>query len=139
MSRFFLDTHILYWLISEDPKLDSNLRDDILYANGDQYLTSEFVVLELVHLNQLGKIKIPGGVKALYESISSMNIELDQIEDNTFEVLEKIPFITINGTRHTDMMDRVIIAGCIANSEVLISHDMKFPHYRRFGLKLLEA
>lgn len=139
MARYFLDTHIVYWLISESPKLDNNLREDILYPSGDIYLTSEFVILELTHLCQLEKIKIPGGVKALQASLSSMNVELDLITDKAFEVLEKTPILTIDGKKHTDMIDRIIIANCIAYNETLISHDSKFPHYRKYGLKLLEA
>ena len=139
MARYFLDTHIVYWLISESPKLDNNLREDILYPSGDIYLTSEFVILELTHLCQLEKIKIPGGVKALQASLSSMNVELDLITDKAFEVLEKTPILTIDGKKHTDMIDRIIIANCIAYNETLISHDSKVPQYRKYGLKLLEA
>ncbi len=139
MARFFLDTHVAYWLVSENPKLDDKLRDDILYPSGNQYLISDFVILELTHLNQLGKIKIPGGSKALFGAFESMNIEKELITDSTFGILENIPILTIGGSKHTDMMDRAIIAHCIANKETLISHDSKFPCYRTYGLKLLEA
>lgn len=138
MARYFLDTHIAYWLVSDSPKLDPNLRDNILYSSG-KYITSEFVLLELIHLNQLGKIKLPGGIKTLLESFGSMNIEIDLIPKKAFEELEKIPILTINKDRHTDMIDRVIIAHCIASKYTVISHDAKFPHYRKFGLELLEA
>lgn len=37
------------------------------------------------------------------------------------------------------MIDRVIIADCIANKYTMVSHDAKFPYYRKYGLKLLEA
>jgi PIN domain nuclease of toxin-antitoxin system len=139
MARFFLDTHVAYWLVSESPKLDENLRDDILYPSGNQYLINDFVILELTHLNQIGKLKIPGGSKALFGAFESMNIEMDLITERTFGTLENIPILTIGGSKHTDMMDRAIIAHCIANKGTLISHDSKFPYYRTYGLKLLEA
>lgn len=132
-------THIAYWLVSDSRKLAPNLRDNILYSTGGKYITSEFVLLELIHLNQLGKIKIPGGIKTLFESFGSMNIEIDLIPKKAFEELEKIPILTINKDRHTDMIDRMIIAHCIASKYTVISHDAKFPHYRKFGLELLEA
>ena len=50
MSRYFLDTHIVGWLLSNSPKLDEELRYDIEYPSGNQYVTSEFVLLELLHL-----------------------------------------------------------------------------------------
>ena len=139
MARFFLDTHVAYWLVSESSKLDENLRDDILYPSGNQYLINDFVILELTHLNQIGKLKIPGGSKALFGAFESMNIEMDLITERTFGTLENIPILTIGGSKHTDMMDRAIIAHCIANKGTLISHDSKFPYYRTYGLKLLEA
>ena len=110
-----------------------------MYPSGNQYLISDFVILELTHLNQLGKIKIPGGSKTLFGAFESMNIEKELITDSTFGILENIPILTIGGSKHTDMMDRAIIAHCIANKETLISHDSKFPCYRTYGLKLLEA
>ena len=115
MARYLLDTHIAYWLVSEDPKLDPNLRDEILYPNGNIYFTS------------------------LHKALNSINVELDYISEKTYEVLEEIPILTINGKKHSDMIDRVIIANSIANKATIISHDSKFPHYRKYGLKLLEA
>ena len=58
MSRYFLDAHIVGWLLSDSPKLDEELRYDIEYPSGSQYVISEFVLLELLHLKQLGKIQI---------------------------------------------------------------------------------
>ena len=139
MARYFLDTHIVYWLISDNPVLDKNLRSDILYPSGDKYVVSEFVILELTHLNKLGKINIPGGVKAIYDSLSSMNIDIEPTTQKVFDSLEKLPILIVNNNRHTEMIDRVIIASCIAYKYTMISHDLKFPHYREYGLKLLEA
>lgn len=75
----------------------------------------------------------------MFGAFESMNIEMDSITNRTFEALENIPILTIGGSKHTDMMDRAIIDHCIANKETLISHDSKFPYYRSYGLKLLEA
>ncbi len=139
MNRYFLDTHIVAWLLDNNLKLDENLKFDIQYPSGNQYVTSEIVLLELMHIKQLGRISVAGTAIELINALESMNVGLEFMSTEVFTVLEKIPVLTISGARHTDMRDRVIIASCIANSEVLISHDMKFPHYRQFGLKLLEA
>lgn len=61
MIRYFLDTHVVIWLITNDLRLDENLRLDI------------------------------------------------------------------------------IIADCIANRYTMVSHDAKFPYYRKYGLNLLEV
>ena len=138
MARYFLDTHIIGWLLSNNPKLDERIRDDIEYPSGNRYFTSEFVILELMHLKQLGKLYIAGGAKDLLKMLYDRNIELELITKEVFDSLEKLPILTINKERHTDMIDRIIIADCIAGKHTCISHDTKFPHYRKYGLKLLE-
>ncbi|MBQ9434944.1 MAG: PIN domain-containing protein [Bacteroidales bacterium] len=139
MSRYFLDTHIVIWLVTNETKLDDDLRFDIEYPSGNQYVTSEFVLLEIMHLKQLGKINFTGSAEDILRVLSSMNISVDMITSDAFRVLDGIPILTIKKDRHTDMIDRIIIANCIANKYTLISHDSKFPHYRKYGLKLLEA
>ena len=92
-----------------------------------------------MHLKQLGKIKFIGSAKDLFDTLSSMNVGLSLISNKVFNVLENIPILTIYGDRHTDMIDRIIIAQSIAEQYTLVSHDCKFPYYRSYGLKLLEA
>ncbi len=136
MSRYFLDTHIVGWLLSDSPKLDEELRYDIEYPSGNQYVISEFVLLELLHLKQLGKIQITGNARDILSSIETLNIGLEPITDKVFEVLDEIPILTIGNDRHSDMIDRIIIAQSIADKCTLISHDRKFPYYRPYGLML---
>ena len=139
MAQYFLDTHIVTWLLTENKQLDKNLRFDIQYPHGDQYLISEFVIMELTHLKQLGKIQYKGSSMDLFNSLASINIKIEPTTQKVFESLEKLPILTINRDHHTEMIDRIIIADCIAYKYTMISHDQKFPYYREYGLKLLEA
>ena len=139
MKRYFLDTHIVIWLLTNNKQLNENIRFDIEYPSGRKYFTSVYVILEVMQLKQLGKIKFNGTAKDLLNRISDFNIEIDGITSNVFEKLDELPILTINKDRHTDMIDRVIIAHCIAYKYTAISHDAKFPHYRKYGLELLEA
>ena len=75
----------------------------------------------------------------LFNSLASINIKIEPTTQKVFESLEKLPILTINRDRHTEMIDRIIIADCIAYKYTMISHDQKFPYYREYGLKLLEA
>lgn len=140
MARYFLDTHIVVWLITDDPQLDENLRYDIQYPRkGDKYITSEFVVLELIQLKQLGKIKYIGTPEDLFKSLVSFGVELELTTTQVFDALDNLPILTIEKKPHTDMMDRIIIAHSIAYRCTLISHDHKFPYYCKHGLDLLKA
>ncbi|MBR3467020.1 MAG: PIN domain-containing protein, partial [Bacteroidales bacterium] len=140
MARYFLDTHIVVWLITDDHKLDESLKNEIKYPSAkDKYVTSEFVILELMHLKQLKKIDYKGTAKNLIESLASFGINLEPISTKVFETLEKLPILTIEKKAHTDMIDRIIIAQSIECNCTCISHDHKFPYYRKYDLKLLEA
>ena len=139
MIRYFLDTHVVIWLITNDLRLDENLRLDIEYPSGHQFVTSEYVILELIQLKQLGKINYKGTAADLFKILSSMNIGLNLIRENVFDALDKIPILTLKKKTHSDMIDRIIIADCIANRYTMVSHDAKFPYYRKYGLDLLEV
>lgn len=139
MARYFLDTHIVAWIITDSSKVNEDLMYDLMYPSGNKYITSEYVILELMHLKQLGKIKLQGTAKKLFSLLQDFGIELEFISDDVFEELEKLPLLTIEGKQHTDMMDRIIIAHSIANHCTLISQDRKFPHYRKYGLKLING
>ena len=102
-------------------------------------MTSEFVIAELLHLKQLGKIDYAGDVTELQNNLDALDIGLELVQPKVFEVLDKIPILTIHNNPHTDMIDRIIIAQSIANKCMLVSHDKKFPYYREYGLKLLET
>ena len=54
------------------------------------------------------------------------------------ETLYNLDMKTINTKTHGDYIDRMIIATAIANHYTMISADTKFPHYRQFGLHLIE-
>ena len=139
MSRYFLDTHVIGWLLSNDPKLNEHIKEDIEYPSGNRYFTSEYVILELLHLKQLGKLSVAGNVKDLFCMLQVRNIEIEFVSQRVFESLLDLPVLTIKKKTHSDMIDRIIIADCIANRYTMVSHDAKFPYYREYGLKLLEA
>lgn len=139
MAKYFLDTHTLLWYINNSGNLDKNIRFDITYPSGNSYSISNFVLLEIIQLKQLGKISLNLNSKQLYELLYEYEIGIDFTTPQVFEVLDNLPLLKIEKTLHSDMIDRAIIAHCIAHRYTCISHDRKFPEYRKFGLKLIES
>ena len=138
MREYLLDTHIIVWLLTGDPRLEGRLRDDILYYQ-HQYHVSQLSLLEMLHLQQLGRIALKKTAAEVQDTFLALNVAVDLASPRTFKTLEKIPMVAINGARHSDMVDRYLIADAITHRETLVSADLKFPHYRKYGLTLLEA
>lgn len=84
-------------------------------------------------------MSVAGNVKDFFSMLQVRNVEIELVSPKVFESLLDLPVLTIKKKSHSDMIDRVIIADCIANKYTMVSHDAKFPYYRKYGLKLLEA
>ena len=139
MAKFFLDTHVFYRFINSDGNLDKNIRESIANPKpNEHYVVSDFVMLELIQLKQLNKITHKKGLQGIMELMEYYNIERDMPDDNVWFKLDEIPMQKINNSIHSDPFDRVMIAHCIQSKYTMISADVKFPHYRQFGLHLIE-
>lgn len=131
-----LDSQALIWLISDDKRLDENIREDIECFR-HQYHVSDATILEYIQLQQLGKVK-PLPYATLEMKLHDLNITPESMLCKNARQLQDMPFLRIDGKQHTDPFDRIIIATAIANKYTLISSDIKFPHYRKLGLSLIE-
>ena len=140
MAKYFLDTHVFFWALTNDDRLDNNLKESIANPKPkEQYAVSDFVMLELIQLKQLNKITFQKGLKGLMELMAEYNILCDKFDNSVWFKLDEIPMINTNKKTHSDPFDRVIIAHCIQNQYTCISADTKFPAYRQFGLQLIEV
>jgi PIN domain nuclease of toxin-antitoxin system len=140
MAKYFLDTHIFYWFLNNDDRLDKNIREGIANPKPkEQYVVSDFVMLELVQLKQLNKITCPKGLQGIMDLMTDYNIGCEVLDYTVWFKLDEIPIQKINNTIHSDPFDRIMLAHCIQYRYTMISADKKFPHYRKFGLHLIEV
>ena len=140
MAKYFLDTHVFYDFLTDDKDLDKRIKESIANPKPkDIYVVSDFVMLEIIQLKQLGKITLQKGLKGLMELMADYKIRCDKFDNAVWFKLDEIPMPKINKAMHSDPFDRVIIAHCIQNKYTCISADSKFPAYREFGLDLIEV
>jgi len=140
MAKYLLDTHVFYRFLTNDDRLDKNIRESIANPKpNEQYVVSDFVMLELMQLKQLDKITYQKGLEGIMDLMVEYNIERDGLDAAVWFKLDEIPMQKIKNTIHSDPFDRIIIAHCIQNRYTMISADTKFPHYRQFGLNLIEV
>lgn len=136
MHQYMLDTHIVVWLLTNDSHLPASIREDIDYYQ-HRYTVSQLTLLEMVQLQQLGKVKLRQNYNEVLNTLKALNIDVFTITGNTMEVLEALPFLTINGSRHTDLFDRYLVAEAISYGFTMISADQKLPAYQPHGLQLM--
>jgi len=141
MAKYLLDTHVFYWFLTNDERLDKNITESIANPNPkEQYIVSDFVILELMQLKQLNKITLHKGLQGIIDLMDYYNIGCEKTLDyQVWFKLDEIPMQKIHNTIHSDPFDRVLIANCIQYRYTMISADTKFPHYRQFGLHLIET
>jgi len=137
VSRYLLDTHILIWLLKNDrQKLNENIREDIEYFQ-HVYNVSVESIREIVILQSLKKIQLDYNVEKIINFLESIQVNIIPVDVRHIKALEKLPILSINGKRHDDPFDRLLIAQTISDKYIIISSDLKFPYYKDYGLKLL--
>ncbi|MCL1933424.1 MAG: type II toxin-antitoxin system VapC family toxin [Candidatus Azobacteroides sp.] len=133
---YLLDTHILIWLLDDDDRLNENIRDDIDYFQYTYYASVESL-REIVILQSLKKISFALTINKIITDLQKRQIGILPVEAVHIKELEKLPILNINGKKHEDPFDRLLISQAIAGKYTIISSDSKFPYYKDYGLKLL--
>ena len=135
-NGYLLDTHILIWLLDDDIRLNKDIRDDIDYFQ-HAYSISVETLREIVILQSLKKISFTPAIDKIITDLQKRQIGILSIEPTHIRELEKLPILIINGKKHEDPFDRLLISQSIADKYTIVSSDSKFPFYEDCGLKLL--
>ena len=74
MAKYFLDTHTFYWFLTDNERLDKNIKESIANPKPNkQYVISEFVLLEIMQLKELKKITLHKGLKGVFDLMGYYN------------------------------------------------------------------
>lgn len=135
MKRYLLDTQAVVWLLTNNKELPGYLREEIKYMQS-LFHVSYMSIVEIIHLQQCGKIDLPLSGRELLVNLDRMNIYTLPLSDDT---LVSMSMLEIDRSLHSDPFDRAIIATAISRGLTLVSSDSKFPWYAEHcGLQLLE-
>ena len=136
--RLHLDTNILVFLICDNTSLSKDVLEYIFDYSNTLY-TSAVCVHELIHLFQIGKIsaRTENGKtlrpEEIVATLDRMSIDRVSVNDKHLQVYSSLPFIR----DHRDPFDRMIIAQAISDKATLVSSDLKFQWYSKFGLQTI--
>lgn len=135
--RVYLDTNILAFMVGQDRW--TSIGDDVRGVIKDYdtlLLSSSVCFAELVHLIQIGKVRIPGqkdvrkaSVLAL-KRLEELGVSMVPTTMEHIKTLMELPLYA----DHRGPNDRLIIAQAMSDRVTLISSDRKFMRYGRYGL-----
>lgn len=138
--RLYLDTNILAFIVGQDngASISSDVKE-IIKDYETLLFSSSVCFAELVHLIQIGKVKI-GGVKDVRRAADMAMRKLDELgvcmvamSEAHIKTLIDLPFYE----DHRDPNDRLIVAQAITDRLPLVSSDRKFSRYERYGLDFI--
>lgn len=133
--RFYLDTNILAFLrLNQLSDLSSDVRTLIEDYSTILY-TSTVCVHELIHLCQIGKLRMNkkddySEASNVLKWLHSIDVCIIPISELHLQKFSNLPLYK----DHTDPFDRLIVAQAICDRIPLVSSDHKFLLYKRDGL-----
>lgn len=126
MKRLLLDTHVLLWWLSDDPRLGQTTRQVIADPRNDIYVSAAST-WEISIKRSLGKLSAPDDMDSI-------------IGDEGFD---KLPISLFHGDQagmlpehHKDPFDRMLIAQAQAEGLVVVTNDEKIT---RYGIRVMDT
>ena len=124
MKRFLLDTHVILWWLTDDPRIGPTTRKALANSKNSAFVSSASI-WEMSIKASLGKLTIPSDI-------------LQIIDEDGFESLPVSAFHALQAGQlapiHKDPFDRMLIAQAQAEGLELITADSMIEKY---GIKTL--
>ena len=117
--RLLLDTHVLIWAPTGDPRLTEAAREALADPESELFV-SAVTAFELASLQQRGRIAMTEDVGKV---AAVLGLELLDLPAETWRVAAKLPDI------HGDPVDRMMIAHAIAGDFTLVTADRLVRSY----------
>ena len=119
MSRFLLDTHVLLWWLTDDPRLGASARQTIADAQNEVFVSAA-TGWEVAIKWALGKLRAPDELETGVKEEGFVPLSI------TFRHAEQAGALPL---LHRDPFDRVLIAQALAEDLILITNDERIKRY----------
>lgn len=131
--KYLIDTHILIWLAVSPEKISKEIYEIIENPQNDISI-STVSLWEIAIKLSIKKLDLQGiGITDLVQFCSEQNIKIVQLPVSAVKQYGSIPV----KENHKDPFDRALIALCISDDYVFLSHDGKLDQYKQDGLVLI--
>ena len=117
--RLLLDSHILYWALTNPKKL--TLNEQLVLSNPENDVFVSPASLWELHIKAAkGKLKLPNAFLDAVLTTGFLELEITMIHTNTIATLPDI---------HNDPFDRVLAAQAKSESLTFVTHDTILKNY----------
>lgn len=139
--RAYLDTNILAFLVGTDR--GDSIHPDVRFFIENyetELLASSLCVTELIHLIQIGKVRVPDCKdvrRAALQSLTgleNLGVRIVPVEEKHLKEFAGLPLYP----EHRDPIDRQLVAQAISDRIPLISSDRAFLQYVCYGLDFIQ-
>jgi len=120
---YLLDTHIVIWFITNDPKLHDVAKSEIENTENKCFVSiASFWEIGIKY--SLGRLELGSNLETIFDLISKSGLEVLPVTQNHILTSSKLEF------HHNDPFDRLMIAQAISEKLKLISKDDAFKKYK---------
>ncbi len=126
--RYLLDSHVLYWYISDRTRLPKSVNQALDDGSNDLFLSSASLWEMSIKIAK-GKLSVPDqSVQSLYEQVERLGIAILSITRSHILRTETLPHL------HGDPFDRMIIAQALEEGLTILTSD---GHIARYDVSIL--
>ena len=131
--KYLIDTHILIWLAVTPEKVPKHILEIIENPQNDIFI-STVSLWEIAIKLSIRKLDLQGlTIDDLVQICDEQNIKVVQLPVSAIKKYRLIPL----KENHKDPFDRALIALCISDGYVFLSHDGKLEQYEQDGLSFI--
>lgn len=123
--NLLLDSHIVLWWLSDDPRLSRKARR--LIEGADQVFVSAATTWELAVKASLGKLRMPEGFVEVVEEEGFTHLPITPVHAMA---VRSLPW------HHRDPFDRILLAQAMVEGLRLVSADQMLLPYGRFVIRV---
>ncbi len=124
--NLLLDTHVLIWVFSQDPRL-SQTATEAIRDGRNLVFVSAVTAWEIAIKKAVGKLRVPGNYQ---EGLRRYRFTPLDITTEHALAVEQLP------PHHKDPFDRMLIAQVQIERLTLVTHD---PNMKAYGIPIIEA
>ena len=126
MKRLLLDTHVLLWWLSDDPRLGQAARQAIANPKNQVYVSAAST-WEISIKQSLGKLSAPDDMDGIVDEAGFDKLPITLFHGDQAGVLPK---------HHRDPFDRMLVVQAQSEGLVVVTNDEKIA---RYGIRVLNA
>ena len=119
LARLLLDTHVLVWAPTGDPRLSKTAREAMLAADAELFV-SAVVAFEFADLQQRGRFAMTEPISSFANAFGFRIVDLPA---DAWTIAARLPDI------HREPVDRMLVAHALLGDYTLVSADEKIARY----------